>query len=345
MIPEIFPVDTSLEKELQHKIDYKTKPLGALGELEKIALKIGLIQSSLSPQLSKPHMLVFAGDHGAAADGLSAYPPEVTYQMVLNFLNGGAAINVFCDQHDLDLSIVDAGVNGDFEPHQKLINRKIAYGTNSFIIDKAMTRTQCEKALTSGIQLVDEVKNNGTNIIGFGEMGIGNTSSASLLMSCFCDLPIAECVGRGTGLSDEQLEQKVVKLKAALSNHKIDNSDAFEVLAAFGGFEIVMMAGAMLSAASLKMIIMVDGFIASSAMLAAAAFNKNVLDYAIFCHESEEKGHRKMLNYMNAEGLLKLNLRLGEGTGCALAYPLVKSAVGFLNNMASFETAAVSNKE
>jgi nicotinate-nucleotide--dimethylbenzimidazole phosphoribosyltransferase len=331
------------KESLQHKIDFKTKPLGALGMLEKLALQIGTVQNSLSPTLQNPTIVIFAGDHGIAKEGVSAYPQEVTFQMVSNFLNGGAAINVFCKQHNIDLKIVNSGVNFDFEPNQNLIDAKIANGTASFLQDKAMTETQLQQCFSKGNEIVSQVFETGCNVVGFGEMGIGNTSSAAMLMSYLCDFPIEKCVGRGTGLDDAQLENKISILKKAKSFHgEID--DAKEVLQTFGGFEIAQMCGAMLAAFEKNMLILVDGFIATSAFLVASNLHPDIKNNAIFCHLSDEFGHQNLLNYLEAEPLLKLNLRLGEGTGCAIAYPIIESAVAFLNNMASFESAAVSNK-
>lgn len=339
----ITSTSNNLENQIRHKIDFKTKPVGALGNLEKIALKIGRIQSTVEPKLNKPTIVVFAGDHGAANEGISAYPQEVTFQMVMNFLNNGAAINVFCDQNDIDLKIVDAGVNYDFSKFPNLINAKIARGTKSYLREPAMTQDQCEGAIKAGAELCDKIHMRGTNIIGFGEMGIGNTSAASLIMSKISGYPVAVCVGRGTGLDDEGLKRKVEILEKAIGIH--DVKAPFEILSTFGGFEMAMMCGAMLKAAENGMTIMVDGFIATSVFLVAHAIAPEIMDYALFCHQSDEQGHKKMLEYLNADPLLNLGMRLGEGTGCALAYPIIKSSVAFLNDMASFESAGVSREE
>jgi len=331
----------TLKEQLQHKINLKTKPLGALGTLEKIALQIGIIQNTLTPSLKKPTIVVFAADHGIAHEGVSAYPQEVTYQMVLNFLQGGAAINVFCKQHQIDLKVVDAGVNFDFEPHPSLIHAKITKQTQSFLHNPAMTTEQTEWCLQKGREIVENIQQEGSNVMGFGEMGIGNTSSASLLMSVLCDLPLQKCVGRGTGVNDEQLQRKIEILEKAKSQHNTNN--AFETLQTFGGFEIAQMCGAMLAAYEKNMLILVDGFIASSAFLVAYYFNPEILKNAVFCHLSDEFGHKNMLDFMGVEPLLNLQMRLGEGTGCAVAYPLIQSAVSFLNEMASFESAGVTS--
>jgi nicotinate-nucleotide--dimethylbenzimidazole phosphoribosyltransferase len=333
-----------LIEQLQHKIDSKTKPIGSLGILEKLALQIGTIQNTLTPTLKKPTLIVFAGDHGIANEGVSAYPQEVTYQMVLNFLQGGAAINVFSAQHGINLKIVDAGVNFDFEKNENLVNAKIDKGTKSFLHQKAMTETQLIQCFDKGKEIVTQIANEGCNILGFGEMGIGNTSSASMLMSYLCNLPIEKCVGRGTGLNDLQLENKIAILNKAKSLHgNIENPK--EVLQTFGGFEMAQMCAAMLTAFENNMIILVDGFIASGAFLVAQKMNPLIKTHAIFCHLSDEFGHQYLLNFLQAEPILKLNMRLGEGTGCAVAYPIIESAVAFLNNMASFESAGVTNKK
>ncbi|MEP3389637.1 MAG: nicotinate-nucleotide--dimethylbenzimidazole phosphoribosyltransferase [Reichenbachiella sp.] len=336
--------NTNLTSEIDHKIDFKTKPIGALGQLERIAKQVCQIQQTLSPELKKPSIVVLAGDHGLAKEGVSAYPQEVTHQMVLNFLAGGAAINVFSKQHDIDLKIVDAGVNFDFGENPDLIDAKIGMGTKSALQESAMTEDQFLQAVQKGVDIVNEIHIQGSNIIGFGEMGIGNTSAASLIMSHICQIPIHDCVGRGTGIDDAGYLKKIEILQRVQQKHSSVSSIS-ELLQAVGGFEIAMMTGAMLQAAANQMIVMVDGFIATSAFLCAESLNPNIIDYAIFCHQSDESGHKQMLAHLNAEPILSMNLRLGEGTGCALAMPLIQSSVDFMNKMASFESAGVSNKD
>jgi nicotinate-nucleotide--dimethylbenzimidazole phosphoribosyltransferase len=337
---DITPLSKALAPALQAKIDQKTKPLGALGQLEALALHIGLIQNSLTPSLNHPAIIVFAGDHGIAAEGVSAYPQTVTAQMVANFLAKGAAINVFARQHGIALRIVDAGVNGDLDSYPGLVHAKIGRGTRNFLLHPAMTSKQCRSALNAGAELVLDLHKAGCNCIGFGEMGIGNTSSASLLMHRLTGLPLADCVGRGTGLTDRQLLHKLGVLGQAVERHP-EAASPFEALATFGGFEIAMMAGAFLKAAELKMLIPVDGFIACSALLVAVGLYPDVLDYCVFSHVSGESGHRALLDHFEARPLLNLELRLGEGSGIALAYPLLQSATGFLNEMATFAEAGV----
>lgn len=329
---------------LIQKINTKTKPLGSLGLLENIAIQIGLIQNTLSPVIKNPTLLVFAADHGITAEGVSAYPKEVTTQMVHNFLNGGAAINVFCRQHNIALKIVDAGVDADFENSEMLIHAKIRKGTSNILKSPAMTLDECNMAINKGAEIVFNEYKKGCNTIAFGEMGIGNTSSAALLMSRYCGIPIDQCVGKGTGHNKEGLKKKTAILQQALNTHN-SSSDPLITLSTFGGFEIAMIAGAMLKAAELNMVILIDGFIISSALLAAFQLNKNILKNCIFCHTSNEKGHRLMLKHFKAKPVLDLNLRLGEGTGAAVAFPIIQSAINFLNEMSSFESAGISKKE
>ncbi len=338
--------DQGLAAALQHKIDQKTKPLGALGQLEILARKVGLVQQRLDPQLNLPQMLVFAGDHGAARSGISAYPQDVTWQMVENFLAGGAAINVFARQNGFELAVVDAGVAHDFGRREGLIDAKVAPGTANYLEQPAMTAEQCAVAIARGAEIVRWVAARGCNVVGFGEMGIGNTAAAALITHCLTGTPLAACVGRGTGLDDAGLARKQGLLEKALARYRAGGgSDQPQaVLAEFGGFEIAMMAGAMLAAAEAKMLLLIDGYIVGAAALAAARLAPALIDYCVFCHRSAEAGHSAQLEAMRATPLLDLGLRLGEGTGAALAFPLLKAAVGFLDEMASFAAAGVSEK-
>lgn len=338
--------DQGLAAALQSKIDQKTKPLGALGQLEATAKTIGLIQQSLAPQLKQPQMLVFAGDHGAAKAGVSAFPQEVSWQMVENFLAGGAAINVFARQNGMALSVVDAGVAHDFGRRPQLIDAKVAMGTANYIEEPAMTLAQCEVAIASGAEIVRGLAASGCNVVGFGEMGIGNTAAASLITHCLTGVSLAECIGRGTGLDDAGLARKQALLDQALTRYRSGGGDdaPLAVLAEFGGFEIAMMVGAMLAAAEARMVLLIDGFIVSSAALVAARLFPALTHYCVFCHHSVEPGHAAQLRALGAKPLLDLGLRLGEGTGAALAYPLVQASLNFLNEMASFESAGVAEK-
>jgi nicotinate-nucleotide--dimethylbenzimidazole phosphoribosyltransferase len=334
----------NISEQLQHKIDTKTKPLGSLGKLEKLALQLGTIQNTLEPKIEHPTLLVFAADHGLADEGVSAFPKEVTIQMVLNFLNGGAAINVFCRTNGLDLKVIDAGVDFDFPESANLIVSKVKKGSGNILKEPAMSADDCLATIEKGKEIVNNLHADGCNIIAFGEMGIGNTASAALIMNKICKVAIEKCVGRGTGHDEAGLRKKTVILIKALAKHSEVNTP-LSILSTFGGLEIAMMTGAMLRAAELKMVLLIDGFITTSALLVAQAMNKEILANCIFAHQSDEQGHKKMLEYLHVEPLLHLDMRLGEGSGAAIAFPIVCSAVNFLNEMASFEDAGVSNKE
>lgn len=333
-----------IKEQLAVKINNKTKPLGALGRLEEIAIKIGIIQQSLTPVLTKPTILVFAADHGIATSGVSAYPQEITKQMVNNFIQGGAAINVFARQNGIDLKIVDAGVKGEFKDNikKRLIDRKISKGTKNFLNGPAMTKEQCEQAMRTGAKCVQEVYSTGCNVIGFGEMGIGNTSSSSMLMHLLSGISLAESVGRGTGLDEDGLNKKKNLLLQSLK-HFSGRATAINVLAHYGGFETAMIAGALLQAAENKMTILIDGFNVTAAFLVASELYPDIREYCFFTHQSDEKGHQKLLQHLQVSPILHLNMRLGEGTGVAIAYPIMVSAVRFLNDMASFDALTSSS--
>ncbi len=344
----------NLQIQLQQKIDQKTKPLGALGQLESIALQIGLIQESEKPSIQSPAIIVFAGDHGIAKTGLvNPYPQSVTAQMVLNFLRGGAAINVFTRLNQIELWVVDAGVNIDFDSviessidTTRFIRAKQNMGTENYLETNAMNEQEVVQAIEAGKKIVDDIALKGTNCIGFGEMGIGNSASAALIMSAITKLSIEECTGRGTGVNDEQLKTKIDTLKEVFSKHVLSDYGAqpYQLLSKVGGFEIAMMAGAYLQAFQHKMVIVVDGFIATAALLIAQLIEPSIAKNCLFAHTSGEQGHQKMLHYLGVQPILNLGMRLGEGTGSALAMPIIQSAVAFLNEMASFEEAAISSK-
>jgi nicotinate-nucleotide--dimethylbenzimidazole phosphoribosyltransferase len=340
-IPNICPTaNADLSAALHAAINNKTKPPGSLGLLETMALQMGLIQQTVDVSLRAPTIVVFAADHGVVAEGISAFPQDVTWQMVENFLAGGAGINVFARQHDCALQVVDAGVNHDFGPRAQLIDRKVAPGTANFARQAAMSAQQCAAAMQHGMDIVAALEG---NVIGFGEMGIGNTTAAAALMHKITGAPVAECVGAGTGLTRDGVLHKQRVIEAAVASHAgVD--EPLAILATFGGFEIAMIAGAMLKAAERRMVLLIDGFIVTSALLVAAKVAPAILDYCVFSHCSDESGHRRMLAHLEAKPLLNLGLRLGEGTGCALALPLLHSACAFLREMATFESAQVSEK-
>ena len=341
-IPKIDPtLDAALALKLQRKIDHKTKPLGALGQLENLALQLGLIQRSEKPKLDQPQMVVFAADHGLASEGVSAFPQAVTVQMVNNMLAGGAAVNVLARQQQFALHVVDAGVAGEFADHPQLVKRKIAPGTGNSAQGPAMSADQLDTALQAGCDVMQSLPG---NIVAFGEMGIANTSAAALLLNYFAGVSIEDATGRGTGLTDPQLAHKQSVLARAAALHK-DATTPMAAMAALGGFEIAMMTGAMLQAASERRVILVDGFIAGSSALAACALAPATKDYMVFCHRSAERGHHAMLDFLGSKALLDLDMRLGEGTGALLAWPLVLASANLMNEMASFESAGVSGKD
>ena len=337
--------NNELYQQLQQIVDQKTKPLGALGRLETLAVQLGLIQDTTTPQITQPQIRVFAADHGLTKHGTSAYPSAVTAQMVYNFLQRGAAINVLARQHHMELKVVDAGVNADFanspfKDHAQLLDYKVRHGSRDALTEPAMTAEECLAALENGM---DVVKNMAGNLLIVGEMGIGNTSAASLLLAKLGDIPINACIGRGTGLGDAGLKHKASILTQVLARHS-EAQTPFDILAALGGLEIAMMAGALMQAASERRILLIDGFIASSALLVAERLAPGVAQYAVFAHHSVEPGHTHLLKLLNAEPLLNMGMRLGEGSGAALAYPLLQSACAIINEMASFNDAGISGQ-
>lgn len=334
-VPELF--QPALALALQHKIDQKTKPLGSLGRLEALALQLGLILGTESPELRAPQMVVFAGDHGLAVRGVSAYPSDVTWQMVENFLAGGAAVSVLARQHGIGLTVADCGVRHDFAPRNGLHPCKVAPGTADASVGPAMSAKQCAQAVANGIALVKGLPGNALLL---GEMGIGNTSSASMILSRLCGLDIADCTGAGTGLDATAVIRKTQVLREVLLRHE-GVVAPLDVLAALGGFEIASMTGAVLQAAAERRVIVVDGFIASAAVLVASRLCPAVLQRCVFAHCSGERGHALMLAHLKVSPLLDLGLRLGEGSGAALAWPLLVSACAVVNEMASFDSAGV----
>ncbi|MFS1974906.1 nicotinate-nucleotide--dimethylbenzimidazole phosphoribosyltransferase [Vibrio splendidus] len=352
-------LDTQYSQYIQHRIDQKTKPLGALGLLEKVAHQLALIQSQGKEaavehiELNKPSIIIFAGDHGIADEGVSIAPSAVTQQMVLNFLSGGAAINCFCTVNNIDITVVDTGILLPVESDSDmLISQRLGTRTNNFANEAAMSLETVERGIELGSELVSRTISNGTNIIMFGEMGIGNTSSASAILSALANRAAAECVGLGTGINNEQLARKVAVVEQGVARCKgleltdlkdiKGLKDLKEVLAQVGGYEIVQMVGGFLGAYQNRTPVLVDGFIVSVAAYVATLIEPICRDYMIFAHRSEESGHKILLELLDAEPLLDLGLRLGEGTGAALAMPIIRAAAEFYNNMASFESAGVT---
>lgn len=333
--------DEAIREKIVNKIDNLTKPKGALGTLEEIALKVGLIQQTTRPELRNPHNIIFAADHGIADEGVSLSPKEVTWQQTLHFPKGGGGVNFLCRQHGFVLKVVDAGVDYDFPMDSGVIDRKVRKGTANYLYGPAMTKAEMKQCVEYGAAVVRDSHDEGCNIISFGEMGIGNTSSSSIWMSYFTGIPLESCVGAGSGLDKEGVRRKHAILKQAMENYKGDCS-VLDLIAHFGGLEMVMAIGGMLQAAELKMVILVDGFIMTNCMLVASLLYPQVLDYAIFGHQGDEAGHKQLLEYLKVKPLLSLGMRLGEGTGAICAYPIVDSAIRMINEMDSFHSADVT---
>ncbi|WP_243349455.1 nicotinate-nucleotide--dimethylbenzimidazole phosphoribosyltransferase [Parabacteroides sp. FAFU027] len=327
--------------QLQDKIDNLTKPKGSLGRLEEMAVQIGTIQQTLTPTITNPQNIIYGGDHGIAAEGISFSPPEITPQMVFNFIEGGAGINFFARQHGIGMKVVDSGINYDFEPMSELIDLKVRKGTRNYLHEAAMTEEEFNLCLERGASVIEMCHREGTNLVSFGEMGIGNTSSSSMWMACLTGIELEKCVGAGSGFDSEGVKRKYRILKAALDNYKGDGSD-LDYIRYFGGYEMVMAVGGMLKAAELKMVILIDGFIMTNCILAASRICPEVLEYAIFTHQGDEAGHKMLLDFLGAKPLINFGLRLGEGSGALCAYPLIESAVRMINEMSSWQKASVT---
>lgn len=343
------------KEEIQSKIDNLNKPKGSLGLLETLALQICQIQQTLTPRLVNPYHILFGGDHGIEHEGVSFSPREVTWQQMINYTRGGGGVNVFCRQHGFKLLIVDMGVDFVFpeillahniaDTNNKIVNRKIAFGTKNFLHEPAMSEEDWQRTLTIGAKQVDACHKEGCNIISFGEMGIGNTSPSSVIMHLLLDIPLEDCVGAGSGLNDDGIRHKYEVLKRAVENfHKqnVDKKDASYIGRYFCGFEMAAAVGAMLRAAEHRMVVLVDGFIMTACMLLAKSINPEVMDFAVFGHCGDEGGHKRMLDAMGAQPLLHLGMRLGEGTGAICAYPIVQSAVHMINEMDNFKHAEIT---
>lgn len=336
-------VDLTLKEKAINKINLKTKPVGSLGLLEEIAIKVSLIKNTLSPVIKEKYMMVFASDHGVALEGVSAYPQEVTYQMVYNFLSGGAAINVLCRHNGIKISVVDMGVNHKFMGNPLLIDKKVSFGTKNFFSEPAMSKEEALTALQNGVDAfiaLDDKHN--IDVLGVGDMGIANTTSSSAIIALLTGASVKDVTGRGTGIDDKRLERKINVIEEAIKKHKPDKNDPIDILSKVGGFEIAGIAGAILAAADRKKIVVVDGIIATAALLIAYLVNKNVVDYVFVGHRSVEKGQVIALNMLGLKPILDLGMRLGEGTGAALAINIIEASCKIMTEMASFDEAGVS---
>ena len=338
----ITPVDVTLRSAIQQKIDNLNKPKGSLGRLESLAMQIGLIQQTLSPSLAKPCHLLLGGDHGIEQEGVSVSPREVTWQQMINFTRGGGGVNMFCRQHGFNLKIVDVGVDYDLTAYPAIINRKVDRGTQNFLYGPAMTAAQFDQALQVGIDMVDDIHSEGCRILSIGEMGIANTSPSSIWMHLLTGISLNECIGAGAGLDNAGIRHKYEVLSKAVEKYALLPPSSCSPLIYFGGFEMVAAIGAMLRAAERHLIILIDGFIMTACALASCHLYPATQDYMIFTHSGDESGHQLMLNYLHAEPLLRLGLRLGEGTGALCAFPIVDSAVRMINEMNNFDNANIT---
>lgn len=344
IINELAPLDKSVYEGAVRKMDMKTKPKGSLGRLESIALKLCRMQNTLTPKAENKTVFVFASDHGVTDEGVSAFPKEVTSQMVLNFLSGGAAVNVLCRFQSINICVVDVGVDADFDEHKILKQKKVRKSTRNFCKEDAMSEEELYSALNAGVQtFYEENEKRKIYALGLGEMGIGNTTSASAIICAVTGASVAETAGRGTGIDDKKLEHKISVIRKAISERRPIADNGFDVLKKLGGYEIAAMAGAALAAASEGCLILADGVISTAAVLTAYLMNENLVDYVISAHKSVEKSQSAALNFMGLEPHLDLDMRLGEGTGAALAMNFVEAAARIMNEMASFEDAGVSS--
>ena len=337
---KIQPVNESMREVIQQKIDNLNKPKGSLGRLEELAMQICLVQQTLSPTLSHPCHLLLGGDHGIEREGVSVSPRDVTWQQMINFTKGGGGVNMFCRQHGFKLRIVDVGVDHDLSDVPGIIDCKIARGTKNFLYEPAMSETEFDKAIETGVKLVNNCIHKDCHLLSIGEMGIANTSPSSIWMSIFGQIPLKECIGAGAGLDAPGIRHKYEVLSQAVANSHCEST--LEVLRYFGGFEMITAIGAMLRAAEQHLIILIDGFIMTACAIAAIRLYPASQDYMIFTHCGDESGHRKMLDIVGAKPLLNLGLRLGEGTGALCAYPLIDSAVRMINEMNNFDNAKIT---
>lgn len=339
---DIRPISDEEILRAQAYIDTIAKPLGSMGQLEHLAARLAALQDTLRPSLSPREHFVFAADHGIEREGVSKSPREVTRQVVYSMLRGGAGICFLTRQHDFRLHIVDVGVDHEFGDEPNLVHRKIRRGTRSFLTEAAMTSEEAHQALSVGIVSVDEAHQRGAKLLSFGEMGIANTSASALWMYYLSDFPLEECIGRGSGLDDEGMTHKLHILHQAVKNYT-GPSDPFAILIHFGGYELVAAVGAMLRSAELGIAFLVDGFIMTACLLMARALHPAVAGYAFFGHAGDEAGHARLLRYLGAEPILRLGLRLGEGTGAVCAFPILDSSVRMLHEMATFTTSGVTD--
>jgi len=344
-LPTLPPLDLVTQSAARARQDTLTKPPGSLGRLEELSIQLAAITGQPRPSVARKAVIVMAGDHGVTAEGVSAYPAEVTPQMVLNFLRGGAAINVLARQAGARVVVVDIGVASDLAPQPGLEIRKVARGTQNMALGPTMTRAQAEEAMAVGMEILELEVARGLDLVATGDMGIGNTTASAAIVATFTGQPVARVTGRGTGVDDAGLTRKVAVIERALALNQPDPRDPLDVLSKVGGLEIAGLVGVILGAAARRLPVVIDGFISGAAALVAAELAPEVKPYLIAAHQSVEIGHRLLLEHLGLRPLLDLDLRLGEGTGAALAFHLVEAAARILNEMATFSDAGVSGKD
>ncbi|WP_209123212.1 nicotinate-nucleotide--dimethylbenzimidazole phosphoribosyltransferase [Alkalihalobacillus sp. BA299] len=344
ILSQIMPLDAQVMQSVSEHVDQLTKPIGALGRIEELAIQLAGITRKERPTVKSPAVIVCAGDHGIVSEGVSAYPQEVTKLMIHNFIEGRAAINVLANQIGASVTVVDVGVNGEVND-PSLVMKKVKKGTNNFYTEDAMSEHEALQAIEAGMDVAKNVIDNGHEVIIIGEMGIGNTTASSALIAAYTNANVQEVVGRGTGLNDEEQQHKIAIIEEALKRRNINGASTLQVLARVGGLEIAALTGVLLQAAADRTPVIVDGFISTAAALVAYELSPTIKDYLIISHQSVEPGHKTVFEYLNKKPLLSLDLRLGEGTGAALAYPLLDAATRILTEMATFADLGIEKKE
>lgn len=342
---QVVGLDSSWREKARQRLREQTRPEGSLGVLESLLERLVAIQKRERLRIERKRILIFAADHGVAEEGVSLYPREVTQAMVLNFLNGGATINALARQIKAEVKVIDIGVDGEFDADPRLIHAKVARGTKNMTCEAAMNEEELNKALNFGWEMAHEAKRDEIELLGLGEMGIGNTTAASAVIAALMEQPIEAMTGRGTGVGETMLEHKIKVIERAFLLHKKSFSDPLNILRCVGGYEIAALTGAILASARLQIPVVIDGWIVSAAALVAIRLNPKILDYLFFAHQSEERGHRFLLEMLEVQPILNLSMRLGEASGAALAMSILDAAARVYNEVATFSEAGVANRE
>ncbi len=344
-ISGIKEIDPALDGAIWEKLDAQARPDRSLGRLEEFAFRVARIQGTLTPAIKGKTIFTFAGDHGVAEEGVSAFPQEVTHEMVANFIRGGASVNAIAGFYGIEVCVVDIGVKGDFEGVPELVGRKVAHGTRNFLVAPAMTEAEAARAILSGIDLVSEKVEDDVNLFGTGDMGIANTTPSTAVLCAVTGADPEDVTGRGTGIDNATLKRKIAVIRRGLERHRPDPNDPIDILCKVGGFEIAGIAGEILGAALHRCPVVVDGFISTAGAMIALLLAPAVKDYIFMAHRSQEPGHGEMMRWIGLNPIVDLAMRLGEGTGAAIAMNLLELSTHVLNDIASFEEAAVHSPE